>query len=102
MPYIEVENKNECFDILPKEIIERKKVGFPVPLKNWFGSGSIDEVTNNLLKGRLVSSGLIEREKIEKLTSEEEQEGQNSMLLWMLINLEIFLSSYPDLEVNIN
>ena len=94
--------KQACFDILPKEIIERKKVGFPVPLKNWFGSGSIDEVVNNLLKGRLVSSGLIEREKIEKLTSEEEQEGQNSMLLWMLINFEIFLSSYPNLEVNIN
>jgi asparagine synthase (glutamine-hydrolysing) len=94
--------KQACSDILPDEIIERKKVGFPVPLKNWFGSGSINDVRANLLCGRMVASGLVKRKKIEKLLSEEEESGQHSMLIWMLINLEIFLMSYPDLEINLD
>ncbi|MFQ5772144.1 MAG: asparagine synthase-related protein, partial [bacterium] len=34
---------------LPSEVIYRKKMGFPVPLKNWFLTGGLKEQTKQIL-----------------------------------------------------
>ena len=68
-------------------IINRKKVGFPVPLQNWFGSGSLNDIRSKLLNGIIVESGLINKEKMETFLMEENDRGTNPMLVWMLINL---------------
>ena len=94
--------KEACRDILPEEIINRKKVGFPVPLHNWFGSGSLNDIRSKLLNGIIVESGLISREKMETFLMEENDSGTNPMLVWMLINLEIFFEEFPNLQINVD
>jgi len=91
--------KQACSDVLPVEIIERKKLGFPVPLKAWFGSGIIDHAEKMIIHGRLVNSGLISAEGVREIIEEERNSGTESMLIWMLMNLEIFLDSFPDLII---
>ncbi len=94
--------KEACRDILPEEIINRKKVGFPVPLQNWFGSGSLNDIRSKLLNGIIVESGLISREKMGTFLMEENDSGTNPMLVWMLINLEIFFEEFPNLQINVD
>ena len=76
------------YDYLPKEIIERKKVGFPVPLTEWFSN--LESLAKELLpKANWLKEGvvadLIEKSKIES------RAGQ---ILWMFINIELFRKKY--------
>jgi len=42
-------------NLLPKEIIERKKRGFSAPISVWFGEGWIDLLENRLLESKFIS-----------------------------------------------
>jgi asparagine synthase (glutamine-hydrolysing) len=76
------------YKYLPKEIVERKKIGFPVPLTEWFENLEVlakELLPNaNWLKEGVVSD-LIEKSKIES------RAGQ---ILWMFINIELFRKKY--------
>ncbi len=84
---------------LPDEIVTRKKIGFPVPLQTWFGSGAIDIAEEKILNGKLVQSGLFRSEGIKNIIDQERKSGSVSMLIWMLMNLEIFIDSHPELKI---
>ena len=77
-----------AYEYLPKEIVDRKKVGFPVPLTEWFENMEtlalelLDDVT--WLKSGVVNE-LVEKSK------KEVRAGQ---ILWMFINIELFKRSY--------
>jgi asparagine synthase (glutamine-hydrolysing) len=75
---------------LPKKIIYRKKMGFPVPLDDWFSSliNQLDlsnGVYSNALKNTVNKTVFIEDLKKEK------RYGQS---LWMLLNLQKFYNMY--------
>jgi asparagine synthase (glutamine-hydrolysing) len=82
--------------ILPKEILYRKKVGFPVPLNEWFGGDFLVYARDVLLSDEAISRGVIDTTSIEDLlnVNVDEFDFQNGMLVWMLINLELFFKSY--------
>ena len=94
--------KQACSDLLPEEIINRKKVGFPVPLHRWFGPGSGDELREKLTGGLLVKSGLISKRDMNSFLDSEENNNPNPMLIWMLLNLEIFFEENPGLAIKSN
>lgn len=80
------------YKYLPEEIIERKKVGFPVPLTEWFEN--LEEMALELLsdvfwlkKGVVIE--LIEKSKVET------RAGQ---VLWMFLNIELFKKQYFEKE----
>lgn len=80
------------YKYLPKEIIERKKVGFPVPLTEWFEN--LEEMACDLLaKSSWLKSGVLE-ELIEK-SKVESRAGQ---ILWMFLNIELFKKQYFEKE----
>ena len=93
--------KQACSDLLPNEIIHRKKVGFPVPLEKWFGTGPLGDLRSGLIQGRLVKSGLISADRMSSFLDNEEKEGLNPMLIWMLLNIEIFLEENPKLKIKL-
>lgn len=80
-------------DYLPKEIIERKKVWFPVPLDNWF-KGNFNKYANDILLDRTTLERWIYNK--EYLLSKKWTEDLWWINIWMMINLELFFREYFD------
>jgi len=78
-------------DYLPKEIIERNKIGFPVPLDNWFKGDFKAYAKRILLDKRTIKRGIFNKEYLISGKIFEELSGIN---IWMMINLELFLRKY--------
>ncbi|WP_334055960.1 asparagine synthase (glutamine-hydrolyzing) [Polaribacter sp. P097] len=76
------------YKYLPKEIIERKKVGFPVPLNNWFTN------LENLAKENLSNSKWLKKEALEELILKIKDEERAGQILWMFLNIEFFKNNY--------
>ena len=75
---------------LPKEIIQRKKQGFPLPLKQWFGNEYINDMRSLLLKENSISAFLDSDALKQWLDSKDDPMfGQR---VWMLYSLETWLS----------
>lgn len=53
--------------VLPKEIIHRKKMGFPVPISKWFRGSIYDQTRNILLDKKSLSRGYFTPKYIEKI-----------------------------------
>ncbi|MDP3726679.1 MAG: asparagine synthase C-terminal domain-containing protein, partial [bacterium] len=81
-------------EFLPRDIVNRKKMGFPVPLQNWF-SGSIKRYAQEMLLGQnSLSSSLYHREKLEQLLSRENISSALGRDIWALLNFEIWTREY--------
>lgn len=79
-------------DFVSKEIINRRKMGFPVPLDIWFKGRFSSYVKEVLEDKRTVNRGIY---NAEYLISGEYFE-QSGIALWMMVNLELFLRKYFD------
>lgn len=77
--------------MLPDEIVNRRKVGFKVPLDEWFRSG-LRDLTNDLLLGpdSWVPSVLERAEVAALVTSHEAGRRNEESRLWTLLSLEIW------------
>ena len=75
-------------DYLPKDIIYRKKVGFPVPLTNWF-----PEILHESKK-ELENVYWLKNNSLNELFLELEKSEKSGQLLWMFLNIEIFRKKY--------
>ena len=76
------------YDYLPKEIIERKKVGFPVPLTEWFSNLEI------LAKELLPKANWLKEGVVDDLIEKSKIESRAGQILWMFINIELFRKKY--------
>ncbi|MAZ41040.1 asparagine synthase (glutamine-hydrolyzing) [bacterium] len=76
-------------EMLPPELIERKKMGFPVPLDRWL-RGESKTLAEKLL--------LAEDSRTKEIFNEEEVrgvcDGDSGLHIWMLINIEIFMRQH--------
>lgn len=76
------------YDYLPKEIIERKKVGFPVPLTEWFSN------LESLAKELLPKANWLKEGAVADLIEKSKIESRAGQILWMFINIELFRKKY--------
>ncbi|MEO9893555.1 asparagine synthase (glutamine-hydrolyzing) [Aurantibacter sp.] len=76
------------YNYLPKEIIERKKVGFPVPLTEWFEN--LEEMARNLL----TECSWLKQGVLEQLIEKSKTESRAGQVLWMFLNIELFKKQY--------
>lgn len=76
------------YNYLPKEIITRKKVGFPVPLTEWFGD--LADRANNLLQ----DCSWLKKGALSDLILKSRTEVRAGQILWMFINIELFKKIY--------
>ncbi|MEY2422448.1 MAG: hypothetical protein QOI95_2515 [Acidimicrobiaceae bacterium] len=76
---------------LPPEIVDRRKVGFRVPLDSWFRAG-LREMTNDLLLGSSSFVGqLMDRDVIGRLLSDHDRGRRNEEIrIWTLLSLEVW------------
>jgi asparagine synthase (glutamine-hydrolysing) len=76
---------------LPEEILERPKMGFGVPLAEWFRSDLRDLPAQILLDPVSIDRGYFVRGEIEHLISEHQQgQADHSAQIWALLQLEMW------------
>ncbi|MGL5260451.1 MAG: asparagine synthase (glutamine-hydrolyzing) [Lachnospiraceae bacterium] len=81
--------KELLYEYVPKEMLDRPKKGFSVPIKNWLQQGSVHEYAFDLLeKSKLVEDGFLEKRKFQKVLQEFHNKGIHSGLLWKLFVAE--------------
>jgi len=76
------------YKYLPKNIVERKKVGFPVPLTEWFGD--LELLAYELLN----DCSWLNKNAVDILIKKSKEEIRSGQILWMFINIEIFKNLY--------
>jgi asparagine synthase (glutamine-hydrolysing) len=87
--------KQVASDLLPAEVIQRKKLGFGLPISPWL-RGELKEMAYDiLLDKRAVERGYFRKEAIEILLAEH-MTGQcdHSYRIWNLLCLELWFRAY--------
>jgi asparagine synthase (glutamine-hydrolysing) len=82
---------------IPSEIINRKKMGFPVPLDNWFNNSLRDIAFSTILDSNSYVKNIINIKNIESLLNKKTYESKYDYFgkkIWMLINLELWMKKY--------
>jgi asparagine synthase (glutamine-hydrolysing) len=81
--------------MIPQEIFNRKdKMGFPVPLDEWYQQEPVHSfVLDTLMSLRARQRGYLENVQIERLLRSENTFGRN---IWGLLCLELWMQAYLD------
>jgi len=85
-------------DRFPPELLTRGKMGFSVPLADWFRGSLREMLWDHLTHSRLESRGVVSPEFVRRLLAEHDiGRRDNSDWLWSLLILELW---FKDLEQN--
>jgi asparagine synthase (glutamine-hydrolysing) len=75
---------------VPKEILKRKKAGFPVPYEKWLRTDLRDWVHDLLLDSRTIGRGYFQRSAVEKLLDQDARVRDYSKEVFDLAVLELW------------
>ncbi len=79
---------------VPKEVLERKKMGFGVPVAKWLRDDWRQTARERILDGRSISLGFFNRPSLERAFEEHVSEkADHSYPLWAILVLEYWLDS---------
>jgi len=86
-------------DLVPAEILTRRKMGFPVPVGRWL-RGPFGAIVDEFVTGpRAAARALFEPEFVHRLTEEHRSgRAEHGTRLWSLMNLEIWQRIFLDGE----
>ncbi|MHB1516454.1 MAG: asparagine synthase (glutamine-hydrolyzing) [Acidiferrobacteraceae bacterium] len=81
--------------LLPRTILERPKVGFRVPVNQWFRGSMQDYLMDHLTGPDARSAGYYHPQELARILREHREGRHNhEKLLWCLLNLEIWHREY--------
>jgi asparagine synthase (glutamine-hydrolysing) len=81
--------------LLPAEILERPKVGFRVPVNEWFRGPMKSYLYDHLTGAESRTAGYYRRSVLERILADHVNGRQNhEKLLWCLVNLELWHREY--------
>jgi asparagine synthase (glutamine-hydrolysing) len=84
---------------VPREILHRRKLGFPVPFGRWAREQFAGQVRSCILGPRALARGLFEPAELERLVGEHERAvADHTDRLWLLLNLELWQRIFLDGE----
>jgi asparagine synthase (glutamine-hydrolysing) len=86
-------------DLVPREIITRRKMGFPVPMGRWLRGPCWPIVQELVLAPRALERGLFKPDSLRRL-ADEHRAGvwEHGTRLWLLVNLELWQRIFLDGE----
>jgi asparagine synthase (glutamine-hydrolysing) len=87
--------------ILPVEILSRKKMGFPVPVGNWFRNKFRYVVEEFVLSERALSRGIFESNFVRELVAKHNAGENHDERIWFLVNFEMWQRRFLDGETAI-
>jgi asparagine synthase (glutamine-hydrolysing) len=86
-------------DLVPRPILARRKMGFPVPVGRWLRGPHWPLVQEWVLSERALSRGHFQPRAIERLANEHrEGRADHGDKLWLLMNLELWQRIFLDGE----
>ena len=89
--------KKVAAKLVPREVIYRRKMGFGVPIGNWFRGEMKDFVRSVLLSEKSLNRGIAKREVIEKYVNEHiGAERDHTFQIWTLMMLELWFQRFVD------
>ena len=84
-------------DLVPREILTRRKMGFPVPVGRWLRGPFWPLVQELVLGPRTLSRGLFEPKALRRLADEHRTgAAEHGDRLWLLMNLEVWQQIFLD------
>jgi asparagine synthase (glutamine-hydrolysing) len=84
--------------LVPKSILQRRKMGFPVPVGQWLREPFSALVDDLVLSPRTLARGLFRRDALTRLVAEHRAGANHGQRLWLLANLELWQRIYIDAE----
>jgi asparagine synthase (glutamine-hydrolysing) len=81
---------------VPREILKRKKVGFPMPYESWMRNEMKDWIRDLLLEPRAVARGYFNRGCIERLLRDDLQFQNYPKEILSLVSLELWHRAFVD------
>jgi asparagine synthase (glutamine-hydrolysing) len=87
--------------IVPQEILQRKKTGFPMPYQTWMRKDLKDLVHDTLLSQKALDRNYFNREGIEKILSANLCESKYAKEVFSLLILELWHRAFIDREADI-
>jgi asparagine synthase (glutamine-hydrolysing) len=97
--------KEAVSDLLPADIVYRKKMGFPTPWAYWLSGPQLQEIETLLLEPRSAARGLFREDTVRRIFAEHRRRYRDhGNRIWRLLNLElwqrVFLDGEPAERVN--
>jgi asparagine synthase (glutamine-hydrolysing) len=84
-------------DVVPRSILVRRKMGFPVPFARWMQGGWNDVVRDVLLDPRARQRGVLSSTAVERLLDDARRGVQGAADgVWSLLNLELWYRTFID------
>lgn len=83
---------------VPREILNRKKAGFPVPYERWLRENLRDHTRDVLLDRETIARGYFGRPAIEKLLEANRENGSYPKEVFSLLTLELWHRAFADQE----
>jgi asparagine synthase (glutamine-hydrolysing) len=84
--------------VLPDEILNRSKMGFPVPIGNWFRNEFRGVVEEYVLSERAIERGFFNRDFVRDLVNRHNAGENHDERIWLLVNFEIWQRRFFDGE----
>lgn len=95
--------KKAVEDLLPKEIIYRKKMGFGAPMSDWLRGEFGRHAETKILGSKLMERGYFNLDYIGKMIYEHRNgKGDNSLYIWTLFNLTSWFDYWIDGGATLN
>jgi len=83
--------KQAMEDLLPREIVYRKKMGFPTPWEYWLAGPQLDDLERLLLEPRSIERHLFRPEAITRIFAEHRSRSRDrGNQIWRLLNFELW------------
>ena len=91
--------KEAVEDLLPHDIIYRKKMGFPTPWAYWLAGSQLNDLEKMLLSPRTLERGFFKPEAVKRLFAEHRAgRRDHGNRIWRLLNLETWMRVCIDRE----
>jgi len=89
--------KKVAAELVPKEIIYRRKMGFGVPVGKWFRGEMKDFVRDVLLSERSLNRGIIQPDIVKRYVHEHTNgERDHAFQIWTMLMLELWFTRFID------
>jgi asparagine synthase (glutamine-hydrolysing) len=84
--------------VLPKEVLDRRKAGFPIPYESWLRRELNSEVKDVLLSDRATSRGYFRKAEVNRLLHAQTNSsgGKYSKEVFCLLALELWHRQFAD------
>ena len=91
--------KDLLYSYVPKELLDRPKHGFEVPLTRWLSSGSLHDWAGDLIaSSHLVRDGYFDKKIVTNIWKEFNDKKQYTLLLWYLLQAEAWYQKQKNNE----